>query len=703
MASLMDKRTGRATAAALQHGIVENNPALQQAYAPTIGAQPSLLFSGLDELATLAAALATGPPIPLPSDMGRPGTAAATKTVVWRAPLPKAMRKYDLSALPDENAPIVGAHFQASQYSDLYRSIHHHVQLLAQTTAMAAATGDAESASAGARLLLEMEAFVANQTNSRKASGIPAYVSACLGIDTGEGLEEDEEPANPFDPGHSGLASGSRYPSRMWTPQNPGNIYTVADVSVLRAAPRMLELLPGVVGNEEAATGAPGLAPSSEVENRLPAHATESEQQVKKRKRKPATEHPIWSTLPADISLAVVPVRRFFDPGMEPMPPNFIATSQMLFTPAEDALLAWGIRKHLYAWPKIAAELLPTKGEKIIFNRKKNRCSSAAPDNIVKEVVALITGELTLAEELLLLQALEFYGKQTKKWEIICREHLPHRHPQVLSMLWSMRQKKIAAAVHGAGATGNVRIDAATVTAAAAAMPRANQGLVMNIDTGGGGGGGASVGVGATAAAATAAVADQMTLSEMIAQQQQYTVTQQMAAAAIGAGLLPQPRGNLNGAAAAAAPPSMQPPPQQQQQHQQQQQISGSAAAAAEAAVTASGLAPPRLVEWQQAPGEEEISELPPREAPPRNDASQIFDKLTGKVPGADAMPAVPAERHWSKDEERAVLQATATNGGVLGEDKLQEFMTTMKRSREELIALSEVLLKRLTELQRKK
>ena len=66
-------------------------------------------------------------------------------------------------------------------------------------------------------------------------------------------------------------------------------------------------------------------------------------------------------------------------------------------------------------------------------------------------------------------------------------------------------------------------------------------------------------------------------------------------------------------------------------------------------------------------------------------------------------MPAVPAERHWSKDEERAVLQATATNGGVLGEDKLQEFMTTMKRSREELIALSEVLLKRLTELQRKK
>jgi hypothetical protein len=720
MASLLDRRTGRATAAALQQRLVENS-ALQQAYGPTTNENQAPMFAGLDELATLAASLAIGPPIPLPSDMGKPGAAAAAKTVVWRPPLPKAMRKYDLSAQPDENAPIIGAHFQASQYSDLYLSIHYHVQLLSQTTAMAAATGDAEALAAGAQLLKQMGQFVAHQTNSRKASGIPAYVSACLGIDTGEGLGEDEEPSTfQTAAGGSGgggapgtynnnVANGSRQLAddpngqyRRWTPQNPGNIYTVADVSVLRAVPRMLELLPSVGGGSgggaaaAAAAGEP--SPSSNLENRQPGTATTvrtsatvaAEENKKRRRRgKVARQHPIWGKLPADVNLALVPVRRFFDLNMEPMPPTFPTTSQMLFTPAEDYLLAWGIRKHLYDWAKIAAELLPTKDAKILLNRKKNRCTHAAPDNIVKEVVSLITGELTLAEELLIVQALDFHGKERYKWDVICKEHLPHRSPRVLSMLWSDRQRKIEEASGGGGGDGNATggprgrrsrgrrmvLDAATVTAAAAAVPRANQGLVMNGDGGVGG---------------NIAAADRRT-AEMMAQQHQYFISQQMSAAAIGAGLLPHPHAAAAAAAAAAALETQQHQIQNQQQPQpqQRQQVSPETAAAA---AEAEGVAPPRLVEWEQQPGQEveEVPEQQTREAPPRNLASQLHDLFTGR--------AVPAEGVWSTEEDKSVLRAALANGGALGEEKLNELENTLKRGKEELFARSEVLVERFLE-----
>jgi hypothetical protein len=714
MASLMDRRAGKTTAAALEPGIVEAHPALQQAYGPTLGAQGSLP-NGLDELATLAAALATGPPIPLPSDMEKPGAAAVAKTVLWRAPLPKAMRKYDLSVQPDESAPIVGAHFQAAQYSDLYLSIHYHVQLLAQTTAMAVASNDTESAAAGAKLLREMEEFVSNQTNSRKASGIPAYVSACLGIDTGEGLGEGEE-LRPFEAGGAGAggsgrggrngASGSEGQEnvalgRRWTPQNPGNIYTVADVSVLRAAPRMLQLLPSLaVDTATAAAGGEGGTESSpELENRQPARTSATQEGRKRRRRgKVATEHFIWDKLPADVSLALNPVRRFFDPAMEPSPPQFYSTAQLRFTPAEDHLLAWGIRKHLYNWAKISEELLPTKTEKALFHRKKNLSSSAYPDGIIKEVVSLITGELTLAEQVLLVQALNFYGKQVKKWEIICKLHLPHRHPQVLAMLWSDRQKQIT------GRKDGVVTDVATVRAAAAAAPRANQGLVAqnnnDCDVGAGGDGN------------DGGAADQMAMAEIMAQQQQYVANQQMDAAAIGAGLLPPPN-NMDpaaaaAAAAAAAMPSFQPAgwmgdlPQPApmftlpQQQQQQQVLSGA-------------LAPPRLVEWDQQPGAEQADprrrqqqrQQQPREAPPRNPASQLHDMLTRLGPGTESAPSAPAEAVWSAEEDKPVLRAALANGGKLGEKQLEELSNTIHRNKEEIIARSEVLVERAREKMR--
>lgn len=45
--------------------------------------------------------------------------------------------------------------------------------------------------------------------------------------------------------------------------------------------------------------------------------------------------------------------------------------------------------------------------------------------------MSLITGPLQPDEIALLEEAMPFYGKQPGRWEIVCRDYLPHRQPQV--------------------------------------------------------------------------------------------------------------------------------------------------------------------------------------------------------------------------------------------------------------------------------
>ena len=56
---------------------------------------------------------------------------------------------------------------------------------------------------------------------------------------------------------------------------------------------------------------------------------------------------------------------------------------------------------------------------------------------IMQDVTRCITMPLTVAEIRLLHQATQYYGKQSGKWEQICKEHLPYRNPFFLAMLWS--------------------------------------------------------------------------------------------------------------------------------------------------------------------------------------------------------------------------------------------------------------------------
>ncbi len=155
----------------------------------------------------------------------------------------------------------------------------------------------------------------------------------------------------------------------------------------------------------------------------------------------------IWSHLPYPLLRKVAKIRLCFDPIWEPRRSQLVRfTKQQLFTPAEDCLLAWGIRKHVYNWSKIREELLPHREENEIFRRKKHLVSDRAREaNVVADAVKAIVMPLTNAEVQLLQQATWYYGINNKghylSWDIICRDHLPYREPKVLSMLWSEWRK----------------------------------------------------------------------------------------------------------------------------------------------------------------------------------------------------------------------------------------------------------------------
>lgn len=77
---------------------------------------------------------------------------------------------------------------------------------------------------------------------------------------------------------------------------------------------------------------------------RLPRNPLLERSAVNKRFKK-NTGHEIWMNLPLNVidKLAICRVR--FDERLEPRAPDFASSKQMKFVPAEDALLAWGIRK----------------------------------------------------------------------------------------------------------------------------------------------------------------------------------------------------------------------------------------------------------------------------------------------------------------------------------------------------------------------
>ncbi|CAM0952735.1 unnamed protein product [Alopecurus aequalis] len=111
-------------------------------------------------------------------------------------------------------------------------------------------------------------------------------------------------------------------------------------------------------------------------------------------------------------------------------PPPATLVNRVLFTDAEDGLLALGILEYNNNWGAIQKRFLPCKSTHQIFVRQKNRSSSNAHDNPIKDVRRMKTSPLSTEE----VQRIEeiFKTDWTSLWKFL----LPYRDPTLLQRQW---------------------------------------------------------------------------------------------------------------------------------------------------------------------------------------------------------------------------------------------------------------------------
>ncbi|KAL9861047.1 putative acting on peptide bonds (peptidase) transcription factor MYB-HB-like family [Arabidopsis thaliana] len=114
-------------------------------------------------------------------------------------------------------------------------------------------------------------------------------------------------------------------------------------------------------------------------------------------------------------------------------PPHAAVANRVLFTDAEDELLALGIMEYNSDWKAIKQRFLPSKGEHQIYVRQKNRRSSKAPENPIKAVLRMKSSPLTPQEILRIQEGLKYFKYDwTSVWKFV----VPYRDPSLLPRQW---------------------------------------------------------------------------------------------------------------------------------------------------------------------------------------------------------------------------------------------------------------------------
>ncbi|KAE8664463.1 Homeodomain-like superfamily protein, putative isoform 2 [Hibiscus syriacus] len=142
-------------------------------------------------------------------------------------------------------------------------------------------------------------------------------------------------------------------------------------------------------------------------------------------------------------SIAFVPkeiaklAQRFFplfNPALFPhKPPPVAVANRVLFTDAEDELLALGLMEYNTDWKAIQQRFLPCKSKHQIFVRQKNRCSSKAPENPIKAVRRMKTSPLTAEEIQGIHEGLKVFKLD---WMSVWKFIVSHRDPSLLPRQW---------------------------------------------------------------------------------------------------------------------------------------------------------------------------------------------------------------------------------------------------------------------------
>ncbi|XP_037464991.1 uncharacterized protein LOC119336998 [Triticum dicoccoides] len=114
-------------------------------------------------------------------------------------------------------------------------------------------------------------------------------------------------------------------------------------------------------------------------------------------------------------------------------PPPAAMVSRLLFTDAEDGLLALGLLEYNNDWEAIQKRFLPCKSTHQIFVRQKNRSSAKATDNPVKDVRRMKNSPLSSEEVQRIEEGLKIFKYDwTSVWKFV----VPYRDPSLLQRQW---------------------------------------------------------------------------------------------------------------------------------------------------------------------------------------------------------------------------------------------------------------------------
>ncbi|XP_062228317.1 uncharacterized protein LOC133926403 isoform X2 [Phragmites australis] len=178
---------------------------------------------------------------------------------------------------------------------------------------------------------------------------------------------------------------------------------------------------------------------SQDRSNSVPTASSLSSGQLQQKKSLAATliestKKEMVALVPSDIARLALRFFPLFNFSLFPhKPPPAAMANRVLFTDAEDRLLALGLQEYNNDWGAIQKRFLPCKSKHQIFVRQKNRSSSKAPNNPVKEVRRMKTSPLTIEEIECIREGLRMFKND---WTSVWRLVVPHRDPSLLQRQW---------------------------------------------------------------------------------------------------------------------------------------------------------------------------------------------------------------------------------------------------------------------------
>lgn len=362
----------------------------------------------------------------------------------WKMPLPNRFSQCSTST---SGTDLING-FTACQVGQLYCLMHEHVQLLLQVFSLSVLDPSRQQVANDLRkLILDIIERHEKALSGKKVS----YPLFCF----------------QFPNLHNSQQVESNQSVSYWTPVIDNPVLSILDLAPLRLAKRYMEDIAETVSRYRQSCLEDGLAkihlskeplfsipmpPSQDNASSnalggfittLTAVSPSSSQlqsgQLQPKKSLAATL--VESTLKQSIALVPAGVaklaQRFFhlfNAALFPHKPHPPATTnRVLFTDAEDGLLAMGIMEHNNDWLEIQQHFLPCKSKHQIFVRQKNRSSSKAPENPIKVVRRMKSSPLTEDEKALIYEGLRIFKHD---WLSVWKYFVPHRDPSMLPRQW---------------------------------------------------------------------------------------------------------------------------------------------------------------------------------------------------------------------------------------------------------------------------